>query len=328
MASSNPLISVIIPVYNVEKYVAECLESVCAQTYRKLEIIIVNDGSTDGSREICSGFIEKDSRIRIIDQENGGLSAARNTGLEAASGNYILFIDSDDVVSKNHIELLYSAIASQGTDIAITVMTPFEGSYTNPECVSNNVLRMSSSAAVREMLYQGSFDSCAQSKLYLSDLWEGIRFPVGYLHEDLPTTFKVVLRTPDVSYFDSNTYGYRRNQEGINWATTTSSKIKTLDLVDDMVIFLEGVDDELGRAARCLRTSFCFHLLLHATKSSISRLERKRLQDAIKNDRRIVLSDRNARPKTRIACALSYLGFSCVSLAFHVGHKSAIGAQR
>ena len=104
------LISVVVPVYNVEKYIDRCLNSIINQTYRKLEIIIVNDGSTDNSRKIIDKFSKMDSRIIVIDKNNGGLSEARNVGINAATGDYITFIDSDDFVSYDYIEYLYSLI--------------------------------------------------------------------------------------------------------------------------------------------------------------------------------------------------------------------------
>lgn len=109
----NDLISVIIPVYNVEEYISECIESVIAQSYNNLEIILVNDGSTDSSGESCDRYAAKDSRIRVIHKENGGQSSARNAGLEVASGEWIVFVDSDDVVHKELITMLRRAVDDQ-----------------------------------------------------------------------------------------------------------------------------------------------------------------------------------------------------------------------
>ena len=116
---SQELISVIIPVYNVEQYLAECVNSVCRQTYQNLEIILVNDGSTDASGQICQELADKDERIRLIHQGNQGLSGARNTGIEHSSADYLIFVDSDDWLPEQHVARLYEKLKEYDADIAI-----------------------------------------------------------------------------------------------------------------------------------------------------------------------------------------------------------------
>ena len=117
------MISVIVPVYNVEKYLRQCLDSVLAQTYRELEIILVDDGSTDGSGAICDEYATRDSRIKVVHQQNGGLSSARNAGLDLATGEYVAFVDSDDYIHETMLELLYQALVENNAD---TVICNFE----------------------------------------------------------------------------------------------------------------------------------------------------------------------------------------------------------
>lgn len=113
------LITLVIPIYNIENYLGRCLDSVINQTYKDLEIILVNDGSTDNSLEICESYAKEDSRIKIINKNNGGLSSARNVGLDACKGDYVTFIDSDDWVSLDYIEILYKNIIDNNADISI-----------------------------------------------------------------------------------------------------------------------------------------------------------------------------------------------------------------
>ena len=122
----KPLISIIVPVYNVEKYLNRCIESIVAQTYTNLEIILVNDGSPDNSAQICESWREKDNRITILHKENGGLSDARNKGLEVANGEYVSFIDSDDFVHSLYIEALYTMCKNTNTKIAVCNFRRFE----------------------------------------------------------------------------------------------------------------------------------------------------------------------------------------------------------
>ena len=114
---NNDLISIIVPVYNVEKYIVRCLESILSQTYKNIEVIIVNDGSVDKSGEICERYAKKDNRIKLINKSNGGLSDARNKGIDQANGIYITFVDSDDYISQNYVEILYKLIKENNADI-------------------------------------------------------------------------------------------------------------------------------------------------------------------------------------------------------------------
>lgn len=312
----QPLISVIFPVYNVEEWVEESLESVCSQTYENLEIIVVNDGSTDGSAAICSRMAEIDHRIRLFDQENGGLSVARNTGLDNAQGEYVLFVDSDDVIHKKHIELLYSVIVETGADIAVTDMTRFTGAYEHLDLAVGVPKELMAIDAIKIMFYQKNFDSCAQSKLSKIRLWDGVRFPVGYLHEDLPTTYKLFLACDHVVYVPSSTYGYRWNYNGINLSPTSSRKVRTVDLLDDMVDDFKAHHPDLIDAAVCLRASFCFHLLLNCGDKYLSTADEQRLKRTILRDRRRVLLCPEARKKTRLALALSIFGWHATRVVF------------
>lgn len=115
----NQLISVIVPVYNVEEYLKQCLDSILEQTFSNYEVILVNDGSTDSSGLICQEYAEKDSRIRYFEKENGGLSDARNYGIEQAQGEYLTFVDSDDFLDKMHLNVLYTALVNNNVDISI-----------------------------------------------------------------------------------------------------------------------------------------------------------------------------------------------------------------
>ena len=165
------LISVVVPVYNVEKYIDRCLNSIINQTYRKLEIIIVNDGSTDNSRKIIDKFSKMDSRIIVIDKNNGGLSEARNVGINAATGDYITFIDSDDFVSYDYIEYLYSLIEKYKVKVASSfyqIISSEDEIKTNEEYIDQ---KLTAREAVNKMLYRENIAHIACGKLYSLDLF-------------------------------------------------------------------------------------------------------------------------------------------------------------
>lgn len=319
--SAYPLISVIFPVYNVEKWVEESLASVCSQTYENLEIIVVNDGSTDGSAAICSRMAETDHRVRLFDQDNMGLSGARNRGMNEANGEYLLFVDSDDVLCSEHVMLLYSCLVRHNVDIALTTMTDFAEHFDREMLQVGEEEVLSSTEAIEIMFYQGRFDSCAQSKLFKKGLWEGIEFPLSYLHEDLPTTYRVFQKTSSVAFFPSTSYGYRRNLNGINHSVTKEEKVKTLLLLDKMVDSFSAAQSDLTDAAVCLRQSFAFHLLLNATEDSIGDDSRRRIQKTIVENRVRVIRDNRARTKTRIASAATFLGWSATAMLFRLAKR-------
>lgn len=183
----KPLISVVVPVYNVEKYLPKCLDSLLAQTWQELEVIVVDDGSPDNSWDIMQEYARRDSRVRLIRQKNGGLSAARNAGVEAAQGEWIGFLDSDDYVAPEMYETLYRAAVERDAQMAVcsfAYVTP-DGkpiSRTSP-ITKNEVL---SGIQIMERLAgpQNWYYITAWNRLYQRKLFDTVRFPVGKLHED------------------------------------------------------------------------------------------------------------------------------------------------
>lgn len=321
--NEKPLISVIVPVYNKGPWVKDALDCICKQTYTNLDIIIVDDGSTDSSLEVCRSVAEKDKRIQIAEQDNGGPSRAKNAGIELARGDYIIFVDADDMIATDHIERLYDVIRTSGSQIAVTNLTDvlpediktkyeyIECSQTDSDCVF-----MTSIESVKTIFYQGVFDTCAPAKLYPRQLWDDVRFPNGYVYEELSTIYKVFLKAKKVGYFYSEGYLYRTNPTGINHSVNDDNKSKTLNLVDNVVEEMKDACADLEKASRCFRASFCFHLLLNSTKGSLSEAVSDEIKQRIRQDRLVVLFDAQARKKTRIACLLSFFGFGLVQRIF------------
>lgn len=174
-------ISVIVPVYNVERYLEKCIESVCCQTYGNLEIILCDDGSKDNSGRICDEWAQKDSRIRVIHKENGGLSDARNAGIQAATGNWFMFVDSDDTITSDTIERLYCAATENDCEIAVCNMVRiYDDGAIAPFYNPVRELTVWSGQQRFETLKQPS----ACNKLFWADLFRDVRFPKGKYYED------------------------------------------------------------------------------------------------------------------------------------------------
>lgn len=210
-------ITVIVPVYNVENYLRKCLDSIITQTYKNIEIVVVNDGSTDASGEICKEFAEMDHRITYIEQENAGLSAARDTGLNNMSGNYVTFVDSDDWIELDYVETLYKKITEYQADIAVGNYYSFnesEGMFYFNILGDSYYEKVYDNVSIFENLYETqemrSFALIsAWGKLYKARLFEQLRFDMGKLGEDGYLNQKVYLLSEKVIYLNKSLYAYR-----------------------------------------------------------------------------------------------------------------------
>ena len=188
----KPQVSIIIPVYNVEKYLQQCLDSVLSQTYDNLEIVIVDDGSTDRSGNICDEYATFDERIAVFHTINKGLSAARNYGLDHCNGDYIAFIDSDDWMESETIELLTKAILSEDADIAVCGHFNEWKNYRNTQGIPESNDVSEGDAIIRDYLHGYGIGVEIWNKLYRSKLFVQIRFPEGRVFEDVATTYKLL----------------------------------------------------------------------------------------------------------------------------------------
>jgi len=212
-----PLISVIIPVYNVEEYLVQCLQSVLAQTYPHFQVILVDDGSTDESGGICDRYGTIDKRIRVIHKENGGLSDARNAGLGIAEGAYIAFVDSDDFLHREYLKTLYDNMVAEDADLSICGYYCYDGGMpvenSSDEIYNREVVEGS---MVTAQLYENpGMAIVAWNKLYSREIFGDIRYPVGRLHEDEAVIHELLVRCRRVVLTNARLYYYRRRSGSI-----------------------------------------------------------------------------------------------------------------
>lgn len=220
---NNAKISIIVPVYKVEEYLDECVESVVSQSYNNLEIILVDDGSPDNCGDICDKWSQKDSRIKVIHKENGGLSDARNAGLEIATGDYIFFLDSDDYIEQNCISDLYGYLGEYDAEIAVTSKTrkPFEN-IINPPIIADD------SKEMLILMYKKYFwEGCG--KLYKASLFKNLKYKKGILYEDFHLTPRVILESNKIVYADTKQYYYRVRSGSIMRGETKADLIINAD---------------------------------------------------------------------------------------------------
>lgn len=217
------LFSIIVPVYNVEKYLDKCLASILRQTFKNFECIIIDDGSPDNSNAIIDKYVKLDQRFKVIHQKNMGISAARNTGLDIAKGDYIIFVDSDDYIADDYLEKFAKKIADTDADI---VICGFIEAYKDYE--KNKVFTAESTEVIKQNILADVWPSYVWNKCYKKDLFTNIRFPVGKIFEDILTIPELCLYAQKIVCIPDKLYYYNRQNE--NSITTNMSSEKMYNL--------------------------------------------------------------------------------------------------
>ena len=253
-------VSIIIPVYKVEAYLDRCVESVVNQTYENLEIILVDDGSPDSCPQMCDKWAEKDNRIKVIHKENGGLSDARNKGVDASTGDWIYFLDSDDYIEKNAIEKMMSAAVENSADMAVSMYYEIKkGMITEYHC-SDSVEIMSPEEYMIKLyetdlaekdyfLLVALVISC--NKLIKRKCFGSLRFPEGKLHEDEFTTYKLCFACDKIVFIDTRFYYYEQRDESIVYNRNKKENFVYLDaLCERLEYFEKGRHEELITLAK------------------------------------------------------------------------------
>lgn len=302
--------SVIVPLYGVERMMSECVESVLAQTYAHIEVILVDDGSPDRSGELAEGYRARDARVRVIHQPNRGLSAARNAGTQAAAGEYVTYVDGDDVVDERYVEYLLALADEHDARASVCPMRRFSGSRgTSCEAEGGGTLRMGREDALRQMLYQKLFDTSACGKLFLRQDALAVPFPEGRLYEDLDTVYRLLWRAGAVAYGPRVCYFYRVRRESITGSRFDARRFDEVDAVDRLCAFVDEQCPALRQAARSRRFScYCQVFLAMPEGTETYSAAERNVWDGIRSLRRGVLLDGNARVKNRCAALLALLG--------------------
>ena len=213
---SRPLISVIVPVYNVAKYMDRCMKTVCGQTYKNLEILVIDDGSTDGSSALCDKWAAADSRIRLIRQPNQGLSAARNTALDVATGEWIAFVDSDDWIERDMYEGLCRVAVENDADIVACGHIREYSKKSKVRSVSDIVKTVTPDEALKMVVEDRRLQKHVWSKIYRRRLFNEVRFPVGEIYEDIAVSHLLLHQANRVVLVDKSYYHYRIRRDSLS----------------------------------------------------------------------------------------------------------------
>lgn len=237
---SEPLISVIVPVYNVGEYLNRCIESIVTQTYTKLEIILVDDGSSDDCPELCDLWAEKDARIKVIHKQNGGLSDARNKGMALATGEYISFIDSDDWIASEFYERLYTAIKQDGSDLAAcTVCMVWEDGSPEKLLTVRENLVLNRNQAQLALLEETKLKQPVWYKLYKTDLIKDIPFEFGKYHEDVFWSYQAIGKAKSVSLIDYIGYFYWQRKGSIMSDGFSLKRLDALEALKKRIVYIK-----------------------------------------------------------------------------------------
>ena len=273
-------ITVIVPVYNVENYLNKCLDSLINQTYKNLEIIVINDGSTDNSGKICQEYAQKDNRIIYIEKENGGQSEARNMGLDRMTGSYVTFVDSDDWVELDYVEVLYNKLIEYQADIAVGNYYSYneqEGIFYFHIFGNSYYEKVYDNVSIFENFYESEHMKnfaliCVGGKLYKSDLFRELRFEVGKLGEDGYLNQKIYLLAEKTIYLNAGLYAYRQREGSSSRSWTEKWMHALVDAMSERITLLASLGYPLDK-----------HLAVY----------RKKLDSALSNGQASTLSDTN-----------------------------------
>ena len=234
--SEQPLISIIVPVYNVEQSLDRCVHSIVAQTYRHLEIILVDDGSPDDCPRLCDAWAGQDDRIRVIHKPNGGLSDARNAGLDAMRGDFIAFVDSDDYVEPDYVNRLYAGISGADMSVCAIICEDSNGkARQGSEPITDERIAVPSEEYLRRALLDWRL-VVAWNKLYAASIWNQLRFPVGRIHEDEYVLHQVVDQCMSINVLPDELYHYVSTDSSI---THSGFSIRNLDRLEALARRLE-----------------------------------------------------------------------------------------
>lgn len=245
------LISVVVPIYNVEKYLKTCIDSILCQSYKKLEIILCNDGSTDSCPQICDEYAKIDSRIKVIHKKNGGLSDARNAGIEVAKGKYIIFIDSDDFINRDMIFYLYSSLIENRADMACCQRQEVDemGHALQNNHIYKSFIIDDNRKCMKEFLKNPQMDTVAWGKIYRTSMFKDVRYPVGKYHEDVFTTYKIVAQCERIFVGEKKYYCYRIRTASIMTSSFSKKHMDSIKGNEERAIFIKQRYPELQKLA-------------------------------------------------------------------------------
>lgn len=308
------LVSVIVPVYKVEKELDKCIRSILDQTYQNLEIILVDDGSPDRCSQICDNYAQKDGRIKVIHKKNGGLSDARNAGLNIAKGKYFAFIDSDDWVSENFIEHLVTNLETTNSDISICsfIMVNKVGQMRHYATKKYNIEIFEHDAALHELFAQQKFGCMICLKLYKHNLFEDVRFPKGKLYEDIAVSLPLFEKSKRCVLSNAELYYYFQRESSIVNSQFSKRKLDMLEFIKNMIDYSHNNEHKYDQEVEAFYLKAVLMNILQAYKDSKSKEAKKSakfLKKELKNHREFILGNEYIEKRRQLVMYAIILNF-------------------
>ncbi len=326
---ARPLISVIVPIYKVEAYLCRCVDSLLAQTYDNLEIILVDDGSPDGCGRICDAYAEQDPRVRVIHKENGGLSSARNAGIDVAKGTYLGFVDSDDWLDPHAYEwMMEMALEEQ---LMLVCAGRYDYSSHREEAkkglcpVSREVI--SGEELVKRIFLWDNVDSAAWDKLYHRSLFRQIRYPLGVVSEDLPVTYRIALDAGRVGMLDRPVYYYFHREGSITTAAFSRKSLQPSDHTEKILDHIRREYPMLSEYATSFHVSHLGYVCMFmelAGKDVLRQYaeEYRKKRNQLRSFLPFILKSPLIKKKDRLTWITICFGcYGALRKAYHIGRK-------
>lgn len=299
-----PKISIIVPIYNVEKYIDRCINSILSQTLKEIEIILIDDGSPDKCGEICDNYAKIDNRIKVIHTSNGGVSKARNIGIDNASGEYITFVDPDDYIDKNMYEILYKAVKENNSEIAISSFSYIIDGKEKVEDISNNILNFNRSEAINNYfnnIYPFNY-SFLWNKIFKRDLFNEIRLNINILvQEDTEIMIKLYNKSSLITYIGQPLYFYELREESATSNKISKGKITTEQAFLEIYRYTKENLPQFKSKALLKYISYYFNIIIEIIKNYDNyENEYNKLIKKLKAIYREVIYDKNISIKYKI----------------------------
>ncbi len=319
----NELVSIILPVYKVEKYLEKCIETLIRQTYKNIEIILIDDGSPDKCGVICDEYSKKDERVKVVHNLNKGVSNARNTGLKMAKGRYICFVDPDDYVAEDYIEYLYKILLENNADISCCNFEyVYENAQENIETLKEkeNIKIYNTIDGLEDLLYQKNIDTSSWGKLFKREAFSNILFPEGKIYEDFGTIYKVIMKLNVIVYSNQKKYYYLQRKESTIGRAFKEKDFDMLELSKEMERYILDEYPQLDKAVKSRILNMDFYFLRRMDKKEYKK-QYNDIKCNIKQIRKDVYSSPKIKMKTKIAIIISYINIDLVKYIYYISTK-------
>jgi len=317
MENNKDLISVIVPIYNVEQYLKRSLDSILKQTYKNIEVVLINDGSTDKSRDICEEYQKKDKRVKLINKKNEGVAIARNTGLENSSGNFITFVDSDDVIELDYIECLYNVLLKTKSDISICSFFDVYDEKYICEKKETVIKEFNVEEALESLLYENEVDASPWAKLFKKDLFENINFGTYRKFEDFATIYKLIMKCNKICYINQKKYYYYHRNNSLMRNKFSESNLDVLEINKDMNKEIIKVYPNMYLALNNRMMCTYFYLIRNIDKKKYKLIYNEAI-DFIKKNRKEIFYNKNIGLKSKAGIIISYVSFDLIKPFFKI----------